>query len=153
MIHHLDAWMGKTLFHPIIIRVCQKTGITQYRFALYGWIITLLTILSIRPHGWLGWFFYPIFVLIAVAQMYAVTQWPDHKLESSSDSIGWRILWWACLLLDLKSVFLEGDPHFYVPLGDVSALFALYAKTIKTIPPLEEKKRANERLAPAHRSA
>jgi hypothetical protein len=42
MFERVDTWVGKTLFVPLIIRICQHLGCTQYRVNRVCWFIAAL---------------------------------------------------------------------------------------------------------------
>ena len=149
----IDTWVGKTLFVPIIIRICQKTGINQYYFHRICWAL-----------AWFIWLYRSdsifLTVLCSFFAMFAIiglALWPDSPKGVTSMRF-LRMMWLVLLCLNLV------DPVLHVMFGEgirvhgsgiitnVSILFAEYAATIKTIPPLEDKVRVG-RLAPAKRSA
>lgn len=156
MLRRLDVWLGKTLFHPIIIRICQAAKITQYRFCSYCWLIAFFLILARAPHTWQGWVVYTFIALLCVVQIWLIASAPQtvqERAERRGEGIGWRIFFWICLLFDLLHYVWPPKPLLSSIIGDVIILFGMYALTITTIPPLEDRKRADKKLTPARRSA
>jgi hypothetical protein len=151
MFVRFDHWLGKHMFVPIIIRICQRAKITQHRFAAYGWMVALFCLLAETPHGWFDWIMYGITVLIGMLAIAVTALMPDYPFQSNG--VGFRMFVLAqFLLLDLLPLLVFGwhtvHPNtLFAPI----VLFAEYAKTITTIPPLEakEKKRA-AKLARQH---
>ena len=40
----LDLWIGTRLFHPPIIWLCQRTGMTQWAVSAYAWMAAAFTL-------------------------------------------------------------------------------------------------------------
>lgn len=131
MIGRIDAWVGKTLFVPVIIRICQAAGITQYRF---HWIIwASVNWLSVWRMEWLGW-------KITSACMAVLFTWiifnnGDYPQQQRPWLRLFMLFCWASATL-ARSL---DDAVYHVVFALV--LSAEYALTIKTIPPLEAEKR------------
>lgn len=136
----IDSWIGKTLFVPIIIRICQRLRITQNVFASYAWMIAVMTLLTdTLPHDVGGWIVYGLLVVMAVAMIIRAAMAPE---MISGNSSSFRLL---IYMMGIGVVYIPdimnhtfGISHLY----SIFVLFAEYAKTIKTIPPLEDKKEA-----------
>ena len=137
----IDTWMGKTLFVPIIIRICQRVKITQNTFASYCWMIAILCLLTDPPKGISGWIIYGILVVMAAMSIARAALFPEIVSGSSS---GFRFL---IVSLGVGLVYIPDiiEKHFAIShVYTIFVLFAEYAKTIKTIPPLEDKKKATK---------
>lgn len=152
---HIDAWIGKTLFHPPIIWLCQRLKLTQYRFSVYTWLIALFFWLTHNPKSWSDWFLYVFLVLLTIVQMLITLFCPEHILECTrGDGKYFRLFWIPYSVLFI--VIPDAVTHT-VQLWQPAALLVLmasYANTIDTIPPLEAKepKRASKRPTPARQS-
>lgn len=149
----IDTWVGKTLFVPIIIRICQKLKCTQQHFHRAAWALAWLTMLYFAES--LGWII--LIGLIALVSVISLALAPDRALPQGTTSRFWRMMWLALLMLDAAGITLDltvganaYDRHLAVV--HILILFAEYAATIKTIPPLEDRERVGK-LAPAKRSA
>ena len=127
-----DAWLGKTFFVPLIIRLCQLTSQTQFAVSRLFWFIAALdglyradTIVASVMFG-------------AVSLFMMVTA--SLRADSPTRSFMWfRLLAVAFLGFDLLGGFATGEwagVEFWV-----LVLIAEYASTIRTIPPRETKKR------------
>jgi len=134
MLAKLDAQIGKTMFQPIIIAICQAAGWTQYQFSR--------TVHTVPPaialyalHGWFTNFIFGVsFVVRAVIWFRS-----DSEDESKSDLLS-RLFCW--ILLGYSLFYAVRDPDYQIiamVLFFIITLFAEYACTIKTIPPREEK--------------
>jgi len=127
----LDFWIGKTLFVPPIVRLCQLTRQSQYAISRLFWFIAALdgfyraeTLFSSIVFGVLS------LIMMVTASM---------RADSPTISSVWfRMLALALLALDLAKGFATDDwagCEFWL-----FVLVAEYAATIRTIPPLEQKK-------------
>ncbi|WP_257558175.1 hypothetical protein [Sphingobium sp. CFD-2] len=131
MLSRLDVWLGRTLFHPPIILVCQLTRQSQYALyrALWFFAACHATYYGlVEDRGWLftifmwGW---------VTATLLNATLHPDRPARSSGF---FRWIFWIFFLSGTAIIPLTGT----VSDGTVRALmvlFAEYAATIKTIPP------------------
>jgi hypothetical protein len=139
-ISEIDAWLGRTLFVPIIIRVCQLTGQTQYAIARILWFAAGLYMLwyatSIPERVLAGVF---CFVMMLSAGMRA-----DHPKASM---LFFRMFWWVGLITDILAR-LNGQDRGNIG-TDILILFAEYAATIRTIPPRATKRRGSTAEAKA----
>ncbi|KKW93939.1 hypothetical protein YP76_04680 [Sphingobium chungbukense] len=137
----LDAWLGKTLFHPPIILACQLTHQSQHAMSRALWFFACChATYYIRDDGW-GWavfmWFWTIWAFISAT---AFADWETR-------SMGWfRFLIWSLIMLEIPAMLMAGHIRA-AAVRDVIILFAEYAATIKTIPPRrkrEAKTRAQE---------
>lgn len=149
MIRAIDHWIGKTLFVPIIIRVCQKAGITQYAFHNYGYLIWSYLILSAALNTGKS-----IGLALFVATFFTVLVGLNPAREGAPSPF--MRGWWLILETIHIIAHVTGDKFLFADANwDMScpatmiALFAEYARTIKTIPPLEAKVLASKRLIEA----
>lgn len=133
---NIDLWIGRTLFVPPIIRLCQLTGQSQFAMSRLFWFIATLdgfyraeTLVSSMVFGGMS------IVMMLTASLRA-------DMPTSS-TLWFRMLALGFLTLDLVQGAANGKwlgIEFWV-----LVLVAEYAATIRTIPPGEDKKA----LAPA----
>jgi len=127
----IDLWIGKTLFLPPIIKFCQWTRQSQFAVSRLFWFIAALdgfyrsdTLFSSVVFGGLSLF------MMVTASLRA-----DMPTRSS---LFFRMLAMAFLLLDLvrgiTTGIWTGIEFWFI------VLIAEYAATIRTIPPLADKK-------------
>ena len=129
----IDHWIGKTLFVPPIIKLCQVTRQTQFAVSRLFWFIAALdgfyradTLFSSILWGGMS-----------VVMMITATQRADHPTASF---MFFRMLAVAFLALDLINGALTGEwagSEFWI-----LVLIAEYASTIRTVPPRESAKSA-----------
>ena len=133
----IDAWVGKTLFIPPIIKLCQLTRQTQFAVSRMFWFIAALdafyraeTLFSSILWGGMS-----------VLMMITATQRAD---SPTSSFMFFRMLAVLLLALDLVAAAITGiwaGVEFWLFI-----LAAEYAATIRTLPPQEAtKKRASVR--------
>jgi hypothetical protein len=134
MLRRIDAWIGKTLFVPIIIRICQRFKMTQYAFHRYCWFYACLHGLYFAD-DWIGKVIFGIGapVMCLMSAMFAdvaisETRWFRYFILLTAP---WFVL--------PEALFGE---NYEKAVYTLVVLFAEYATTIKTIPPLEAKERA-----------
>jgi hypothetical protein len=124
----IDHWIGKTLFVPPIIKLCQLTRQTQFAVARLFWFIAALdglyhaeTVLGMVLWGGLS-----LFMMFTAAR----------RADSPTVSfVFFRLLAVSLLGLDLVRSFATGEwagTEFWI-----FVLVAEYAATIRTIPPRE----------------
>ncbi len=135
MIHRLDAWLAKHLFHPPIILVCQLTGCTQYALHRYLW--WLLALISVATDDHASWSMSAFNTLFAFARTLSAGFRPDRP---TSSALALRMFFWALIAMDLL-LTLPGADGLGTLLYMLTALFAEYAATITTIPPREVRER------------
>ena len=128
MITSLDTWLGKHLFQPPIILICQLTGISQFAFYRYGWwVVSMWSVVHDARHGWSWALLISGPLALAFTITAAVT--PDKPVDGNQ--------WFRCFVLALipldVAMALSGHPS---PVA-LAILFAEYALTIRTIPPRE----------------
>jgi hypothetical protein len=143
MIRRLDAWIGLRLFHPPIIWLCQRAGMTQYAVAAYAWMAAALTLVVRIRSG--DVVFAIVATLIAVLSTVSAALWPDMRRHRS---LWFRVFIWALVLLDLVDRTVgnvrPGDPFVWRLAWDAFGLIGEYAKTIVTIPPRRRRERATK---------
>ena len=126
-----DQWVGKTLFVPPIVRLCQATRQSQYAVSRLLWFIAALdgfyradTLLSSIIFGGLS------IIMMVTASL---------RADMPTTSMFWfRILAIFFLLLDIVQGVATGawaGAEFWV-----IVLAAEYAATIRTLPPREAEK-------------
>ena len=136
MLTELDAWLGKTLFQPPIIKLCQLTRQSQFAVSRLFWFIAALdgfwrsdTLLSSV-----------IFGALSIVMMLTASLRADLPTRSS---FLMRMVALLLLFLDLIGGAATGKwagTEFWL-----FVLIAEYAATIRTIPPLD----ASKKTAPA----
>lgn len=145
MLREADAWIGKRLFVPPIIRFCQVTGMTQHAFCRYGWMVAGLWLIGFSWYE-MDWVMKAIMITVCVFQIaVAALSRPEGE---EPDRYWLRAFLWLSMLIDVIGVFVIGAGEA-IDLHDgftIIALFAEYAATIKTIPP-KETKEAKRKLA------
>ncbi len=124
----VDAWIGKTLFIPPIIKLCQVTRQTQFAVSRLFWFIAALdgfyraeTLFSSMLWGGMS-----------VFMMVTATRRADIPTASF---MFFRMLSIVFLIVDIAKAAVTGEwagVEFWV-----LALTAEYAATIRTIPPTE----------------
>ena len=129
----IDHWIGKTLFVPPIIKLCQLTRQSQFAVAKLFWFIAALDgfyraetlLMSIVWGG------------LSIFMMLSATRRADSPTVSF---MFFRLLAITLLMFDLLKGFTTAEwagSEFWV-----FVLFAEYAATIRTIPPKEKTKPA-----------
>ena len=124
----VDAWVGKTLFIPPIIKLCQITRQTQFAVSRVFWFIAALdgfyradTLFSSILWGGMS-----------VVMMITATKRADSPTASF---MPFRLLFLLFLVLDILKGAATGEwagVEFWI-----LVLTAEYAATIRTIPPTE----------------
>lgn len=132
MIARLDLWLGKYLFQPPIILLCQSTGMTQYALHRYlWWAVTLYLIWRLDSDS--HWLWKSLLILVGITQTIGAGLSPDRAVTGSD----WIRRFLVVMgLVELVTVSFGKPPSFHL----LPMLFAEYALTIKTIPPREKKK-------------
>jgi hypothetical protein len=134
----IDHWIGKTLFVPPIIKICQLTRQTQFAVSRLFWFIAALdgfyradTLFSSLLWGGMS-----IVMMISAAR----------RADAPTASfMFFRLLAVAMLLIDLVKGAATGSWagfEFWL-----FVLVAEYAATIRTIPPRPETKRSSAQHA------
>lgn len=130
---NIDLWIGKTLFVPPVIKLCQLTGQSQFAVSRLFWFVAALdgfyradTLISAIIFGGMS-----IFMMLTASLRADIP---------TSSSVWFRMLAFGFLVLDLMQAAGTGEwlgTEFWV-----FVLVAEYAATIRTIPPHEHKKKA-----------
>ncbi|MBU0556444.1 MAG: hypothetical protein KKD64_02785 [Alphaproteobacteria bacterium] len=125
----LDVWLAKTIFWPIIIKVCQETGCSKWAFGrLCAFIWICGVILTTEEWTW----FWSIFIaLIAIGETVSVGLRKDAPYGQSGVA---RAIFWFALALELPSV-AAGEAQLSRPASTLAMLFSLYAATLPKVPP------------------
>jgi hypothetical protein len=135
---NFDAWIGKTLFVPPIVRLCQVTRQSQYAVSRLFWFVAALDQLRLAD-TLAGQIIAGLFSLFMMVTASLRADMPAYSL------IGFRLLAMVLLILDIARGI--GAGHWEGVEIWVLILFAEYAATIRTIPPSETKR--SSRLSPA----
>jgi hypothetical protein len=132
MLSRIDLWIGKTLFIPIIIRACQRFGVTQYAMHRMLWFVACLHGLY-YAEDWIGYIVFGLGSLIMCLSAALIPNWPVSSF-----------LWFRMLVLVsvpvIAPLVITGR-NYHTIFYTLFVLFAEYAATIRTIPPLEVKER------------
>jgi hypothetical protein len=128
----LDFWLGKALFLPPIIKLCQVTRQSQYAISRLLWFVVALD--QMRLAQTIG--------QQILAGLFAVAMMLTASLRADMPASSWR--WFRLLAL----VLLVLDVVQGVRAGTwegveiwLLILFAEYAATIRTIPPADAQRR------------
>jgi hypothetical protein len=125
MFERIDTWIGKTLFVPLIIRICQHLGCTQYRVNRVCWFIAALV----------GFYFAHSVAMKVFSGVFAILCClTAGSANAHYPTVSWRWFRLSVLALLAVDVFVRRDWGIAY---DTLVLFAEYASTIRTIPPLE----------------
>jgi len=132
----IDKWVGQTLFIPLIIKLCQASGQSQFAICRLFWFIVALDQLRIAE----------TLTAQIVAGIFSILMMLSASLRADMPAYsmrGFRIIAMVLLALDVFHGVASGD-WLGVEIWAL-ILFAEYAATIRTIPPREERKaeRAN----------
>jgi hypothetical protein len=131
----VDHWIGKTLFVPPIIKLCQLTRQSQFAIARLFWFIAALDgfYRAETPFASLIWGGLSIVMMITAARR------ADRPTMSF---MPFRLLAVALLALDLLRGIVTGrweGMEFWI-----FVLIAEYAATIRTIPPTKARRPSAE---------
>ena len=129
----LDQWIGKTLFLPPIIRLCQLTRQSQFAVSRLFWFVAALDGFY-RADTLFGSI---LFGVLSIIMMVTASLRADMPTRSS---MGFRMFALAFFVLDVGAAVMTGKwagTEFWL-----LVLIAEYASTIRTVPPRETKKRA-----------
>lgn len=135
----LDQWIGKTLFVPLVIKLCQLTRQSQFAVSRLFWFIAALD--GFYHAETLIWSI--VWAGISVVMMITAVRRADNPTASL---IFFRLLAVAFLVMDLVKGMATGEwagIEFWV-----FVLVAEYAATIKTLPPRSKSKRTAGVTAP-----
>jgi hypothetical protein len=129
-VERFDAWLGRTMFVPLVVRVCQLTRQTQYAVSRLFWFIAALDGFYRAESALTSVLFGVISLMMAVSA--------SLRADSPTRSFLWfRLMAVAFFLLDLLDSLATGEwagIEFWV-----LVLIAEYASTIRTIPPRQTK--------------
>ncbi|MGC6330932.1 hypothetical protein [Rhizorhabdus sp. FW153] len=125
----LDVWIGKTLFVPPIIKLCQMTRQSQYAVSQLFWFATALDQLRIAT---------TLTAQIIAGVISVLMMFPASFLAlTSAFSARWfRMLALVLLMLDVGASLFSG--HWRGVETWLLVLFAAYAATITNVPPAEQ---------------
>ena len=129
----IDHWIGRTLFVPPIVKLCQLTGQSQFAVSRLFWFIAALDGLyrAETVFGMVVWGGMSVFMMVTAARR------ADHPTISF---LFFRLLAAFLLGLDLMRGVATGEwagAEFWT-----FVLVAEYAAIIRTIPPKEAAKLA-----------
>jgi hypothetical protein len=132
LLARIDRWIGATLFVPPIVKLCQRTGQTQYAVSRLFWFFAALdglwrsdTLVSAVMFG-----------VMSVFMMLTASLWADWPTRSS---MVFRLLAVAFLAMDVVQGLAKDEwagVEFWI-----IVLAAEYAASIRTIPTVETRKR------------
>lgn len=140
MLAQIDLWIGKTLFVPPIVKLCQITRQSQFAVSRLFWFIAALDGFY-RADTMFG---SVLFGALSIFMMLTASLRADMP---TSSSMMFRMLALAFLILDVIGGVVGGEwlgAEFWV-----FVLIAEYAATIRTIPPLEVKEGQSAKAADA----
>jgi hypothetical protein len=132
---NFDAWIGKNLFVPPIVKLCQVTRQGQYAVSRLFWFVAAMDQLRLAETlaGQIVAGLFSLFMMITASLR---ADMPAYSM------IGFRLLAMALLVLDVTHGVAAGQWRG-VEIW-VLILFAEYAATIRTIPPAETKRKAGK---------
>jgi hypothetical protein len=149
MIGAIDRWVGKTLFVPLIVRFCQRFGVSQFLvhnfLYLIGSYMLLMAAMAKSGHGGAEF----VLALVLTVKIGRNPEYPGYESAFLRRFFLLANVVHVAAHLAGKTLLIAG------PNWDLSCpvvlmwLTAEYARTIKTIPPLEEKEPASARLIEA----
>lgn len=142
MIHRFDLWLGKRLFIPIAIRLCQLLRMSQYALHTYIWLAVFFYNLSLGPQQF-GWFWYTLMALMMLVWVLIAGLAPESIRQSFTPI---RFMFVALFLMDfplLVMMIANHEPHLVQravqSFKDWTIVLAEYALCITHVPPLEKK--------------
>lgn len=143
-IERVDHWVGRYIFHPPIIALCQRSGMSQRAVARYGWMLATWTLVMrinfLNAGGWAVAIFVIPITVIETARAAINPEAPTVRLDLLR-----RILLIVTALDIVALIFLTVQRGFpgleWKHAWDLLALTAEYAKTIRAIPPLTKTRR------------
>ena len=135
MLSRLDAWLGKTLFHPPIILACQLTRQTQYAMHKALWFLAACHATYFMPYD--SWFWVAVVWFYTIMLFIGATAFADMPSRSWG---GFRFILWVFVLLGAVTTILTGEVR-EAQFREIMILFAEYAATIRSIPPRKKRER------------
>lgn len=133
MLTQIDLWIGKTLFVPPIVKLCQITRQSQFAVSRLFWFVAALDGFY-RAETMFG---SVLFGALSIFMMLTASLRADMP---TSSSMVFRMIALAFLIIDLIGGAATGEwlgTEFWV-----FVLIAEYAATIRTVPPREVRKGA-----------
>jgi hypothetical protein len=129
ILRRLDAWLGKTLFHPPIILLCQLTRQSQHAMHRTLWFfVACHATYYAQGASW---------AVLAFVWFYAVFTfiWAAAFADHPSFSFGlFRFIIWFSFGMEALATAINGEIR-HAQVREVMILFAEYAATIRSIPP------------------
>ena len=129
-----DVWVGKTLFVPPIVKVCQVTRQSQYAVSRLLWFVVALDQLRIAT----------TLASQIIAGLFSLVMMlsASFRADMPAFSMRWfRMLALVMLLLDVGSSIFSGQWRG-VEIW-LLVLFAEYAATITNVPPADERRKSS----------
>ena len=129
----IDHWIGRTLFVPPIVKLCQLTRQSQFAVSRLFWLIAALDGFYRAD----SWFSAALFGGMSILMLVTASLRADMPTRSS---LWFRMMGLLFLALDIMEGAVRGSwlgVEFWI-----FVLIAEYAATIRTIPPAESPKRA-----------
>lgn len=142
MLRKFDLWIGKTLFIPLIVKMCHATRQSQYAISRLFWFMAMLSGLY-RAETAID---YLIFGLGSFFMMLTASLRAD---QPTSSWFWFRMIAFLGLIMRGASAAAEGSLigiEYWLFI-----LFAEYAATIRTLPPSESRKKARD-MVEAHKN-
>ena len=131
MLSRIDFWIGKTLFLPLIIKLCHLLRQSQYAIARLFWFAAMLSGLYRADHA----VDYLVFGLGSFIMMLTASLRADRPTRSQ---LWFRMLAIVALAVRIATIAAGGSLdgiEFWT-----FVLIAEYATTIRTLPPRNVKK-------------
>lgn len=144
MLQRLDKWIGKTLFIPLIIKICQKLRITQHCLANH---LSMVAMMILCFHfGQYHWLFLVVLTILAVCEIIIAVFDPNYVMQPSGYRT--RMIATICVIVIVVSDCLTEEWDFLLYAFYFCLVTADYAREIDTVPPAEEKEAKSLRAAP-----
>lgn len=127
-----DLWLGRMLFLPPIIKLCQVTRQSQFAISRLLWFVVALDQLRLADTLWQQ----------IIAGLFSVAMMLTASLRADMPAYSWR--WFRLLALFLLFLDILHGMKSGAWAGVeiwVLVLFAEYAATIRTIPPADAERR------------
>jgi hypothetical protein len=139
MLRQIDVLVAKRFFFPIIVWICRRTGVSQYGFASYAAVLSLLCIVPLIVKRGADAMTIGQFILLGlVGAMLAVHAMRPEMVRRSRGLM--RAFIWSMIALNTID-YLTGNFRIYALLLWTFQLFAEYALMIDHIPPAQTKTR------------
>jgi hypothetical protein len=123
----IDHWIGKTLFIPAIVKICHKTGWSQFALSRFFILLAVLdgSYRALTVFAPLAL----IYALVSISLMREAVSCVDHPMSSP---LTCRLAALGCLIGTLA---LAAETGIWIADCPMLVLIALYASTIRTLPP------------------